>query len=81
MKVIVYSSPNCLQSKNLKKYLVSRGITFVDKDITASESNFLEFEKYDPVTSPLCVLIDENGEEFVHEGFNDDVKTILDMLL
>lgn len=81
MKVIIYTKPNCIQSKQLKRYLTGRGIAFIEKDITASAENFAEYEQYDPVDSPLCVIIDEYDEEFIHEGFNDDVKTILDMLL
>lgn len=81
MKVIVYSRPGCLQSKQLKRYLTKRGIPFIDKDITASKDNLLEYESYDYTDTPVIVVIDDDGREFVHEGFNEDVKIILDMLL
>jgi glutaredoxin len=80
MKITVYSKSNCLQSKRLIRYLSKRGIFFINKDITASEENLIEYEQYGYTSTPVCVLIDD-GSEFEHAGFDEDVKGILDMIL
>lgn len=81
MNIVVYSHPDCLQSKQLIQYLSKRGIFFINKPITASEENLIEYEKYGVHSTPVFVGLDDDGKEFVEIGFNEDTKTVLDMIL
>lgn len=81
MKVLIYSRANCIQSKKLVKYLQKRKIHFINKDIDNSEDDLIEYERYGYTSTPLCVITDDDGTEFIEVGFNEGVKTILDMIL
>lgn len=77
MKITVYHKRNCLPSKMVLKYLKKRKVFYIAKSV---EENLVEYESYGYTSSPLCV-VEKNGEKFIEVGFNDDVKTILDMII
>jgi glutaredoxin len=80
MKVIVYSSPNCLQSKNLKRYLTSNNIPFIEKDVTASEEHMEELYETGYEEAPV-IKIDTGKYIEILQGFDYELSLYLDEVL
>ncbi|MFN4244545.1 MAG: glutaredoxin domain-containing protein [Brevinematia bacterium] len=74
MDVKVYSTPSCPYCNMLKNYLRSRGISFVDYDVSRDERRAMEMVRISgQMGVPVAVI---NGKVVV--GFN---KPLIDRLL
>lgn len=74
MEVRVYSTPSCPYCNMLKDYLKSRGIKFVDYDVSKDTSKAMEMIRMSGQTGVPVVVI--NGKVIV--GFN---RPMIDKLL
>lgn len=74
MDVKVYSTPSCPYCNMLKNYLRSRGIRFVDYDVSKDERKAMEMVRISGQMGVPVVVI--NGKVVV--GFN---KPLIDRLL
>lgn len=74
MDVKVYSTPSCPYCNMLKNYLRSRGIRFVDYDVSKDEQKAMEMVRISgQMGVPVAVI---NGKVVI--GFN---KPLIDRLL
>ena len=75
-RVIIYSSPNCLDCQALKDYLSAREVPFVDKNIADDKSAREELaNKYGRLATPTIVIGDK-----VFLGFRENRQGIEKLL-
>lgn len=74
MEVKVYSTPTCPYCNMVKNYLRSKGIKFVDYDVSKDERKAMEMIRISGQTGVPVVVI--NGKVIV--GFN---KPLIDRML
>ena len=70
--VIVYSMEDCVECTFVKKMLTEEGIPFEVRDITSSEENKKEVEKYGFLGVPVTVV----GDHAV-KGFNPELIELI----
>ena len=75
-KVVIYSSPNCLDCQAFKDYLSARGTQYIDKNIADDKSVRDELaNKYGRLATPTIVI----GEK-VFLGFSENREEIEKLL-
>jgi len=75
-KIVIYSSPDCLDCQAFKDYLSARGVLFVDKNIAEDKSAREELaNKYGRLATPTIVI----GEK-VFLGFRENRQEIEKLL-
>lgn len=62
---VVYSQPDCPGCENVKRFLRTNGVEFVERDISSDEAALQEFEKLGRPATPVTVIGDS-----VIWGFN-----------
>lgn len=67
MTVIVYSKPACIQCTQTKNRLKSKGIDFVEKNISEDSEAANEFFSYGVRSVPLVVAGDEHWAGYKQE--------------
>ena len=79
-KIVIYSSPNCLDCGAAKDLLTSRGITFVEKNVASDKAAREELANiYGRLATPTIVI----GEK-IFLGFRenrDEIEKLLDSLV
>lgn len=70
MKIVIYTSQTCSYCKELKKWLIQRGITFLEKN-TALKEHRIEFKALQGFGLPFTVLTFEDGTTQKINGFNE----------
>ncbi len=75
-KVVIYTSPNCLDCHALKDFLSARGVLFIDKNIADDKTAREELaNKYGRMATPTIVI----GER-VFLGFRENRQEIEKLL-
>ena len=75
-KIVIYSSPSCLDCQAFKDYLSARGMPFVDKNIADDKSAREELaDKYGRLATPTIII----GEK-VFLGFRENRQAIEKLL-
>ena len=75
-KIVIYSSPNCLDCHALKDFLLARGVLFTEKNIAEDKSAREELaNKYGRLATPTIVI----GEK-VFLGFRENRQEIEKLL-
>ena len=58
MVITVYSKPNCVQCKMVKKWFTQRGIPFTTIDITDDEDSITQLKEFGFNTVPVTFIDD-----------------------
>lgn len=60
MKIIKFEQPNCVPCTMVENYLNEKGVTFTKYNVL---EDFVETEKFFIMSTPVTILLDDNGEE------------------
>ena len=53
---LVYTQPDCLGCENVKRFLRSRGVVYVERDISSDPATLREFESLGRPATPVTVI-------------------------
>jgi len=71
MNVTVYSTPTCPYCKMAKEFLTTKGVTFVETDVSADEAAQATMtEKSGQTGVPVILVVKDDGAEEVIVGFD-----------
>lgn len=77
--IIVHGKSNCSSCESLKKWLSSRNVNFLYKDLEVDTESLEKFQRLGLRNLPIVTVIDEKGNETnAFSGFN--IKKIMELI-
>ena len=69
--ISVYGKPNCVNCESLKRWLTTKKVDYVYKDLEQDQVSLERFQQSGMRTLPIVTVTDEKGNETnVFSGFN-----------
>lgn len=77
--IIVHGKSNCVSCESLKRWLSSKNVDYVYKDLEIDHESFEKFQRSGIKTLPIVTVTDEKGNETnVFSGFN--INKIMELI-
>lgn len=77
--IIVHGKTNCVSCESLKRWLTSKNVDYVYKDLETDHESLKKFQSKGMKTLPIVTVVDEKGNETnAFAGFN--INKIMELI-